>query len=60
MSLKKKLNREDGAVLPWIFVVHYLFSPVTLRGGEPSFNAPLKGSSWKSEQEHFLTTSQSP
>lgn len=46
-------------VLPLNFVAHCLFSPVSLRG-EPSFNAPLKGCSWKSEQEHFLTTSQSP
>lgn len=60
----KSLNRERGFRLPsprfssrvacfprWLF-----------GGGGASFNAPLKGCSWKSEQElfFFLTTSQSP
>lgn len=46
-------------VLPSIFMAHYFFSPVTPRG-EPSFNPPFKSCSWESEQEQFLTTSQSP
>lgn len=47
-------------VLPSIFMAHCLFSPGDSSGGSHHFNAPLKGCSWKSEQKHFLTTSQSP
>lgn len=65
-QLRERLNGTERIVLdpPLIFRLHFLFSLVAFGGrgarGGPSFNAPLKGYSWKSEQEHFLTTSQSP